>query len=150
MLQIVVGARQVGDAIAMQQTGPVAARHLQQMVHGALERAGFVAVTCHSPHEAGQAARDLNGRQPGRIVEHPGEGMHPAKAPLDRRPQMTRALETAPEQVAQASQRACQSPFSATRSRLSATAVSRWRNFRPEAARGGRPSSVMALRTAAQ
>jgi hypothetical protein len=98
MLQIIVGARQVRDAIAMQQTGPVAARHLQKMVHGALERAGFVAVTCHGPHEAGQAALDLNGRQPGRIVEYPGEGMHPAKAPLDRRPQMTRALETAPEQ----------------------------------------------------
>ena len=29
----------------MQQTGPVAARHLQETVHRALERTGFVAVT---------------------------------------------------------------------------------------------------------
>ena len=41
-------------------------------------------------------------------------------------------------------------PFSATRSRLAATFSSRLLSVRPEAASGGRPSSVIALRTAAQ
>jgi hypothetical protein len=47
-------------------------------------------------------------------------------------------------------QRRYQSPFCVTRARLAATTSSRSWSRSPEAASGGRPSSVRALRTAAQ
>src|SRR5881398_2283689 len=61
-----------------------------------------------------------------------------------------RPLHAAGDQLAQPRQPGRDAPFSATRSRLAATFSSRLLSVRPEAASGGRPSSVIALRTAAQ
>jgi hypothetical protein len=76
--------------------------------------------------------------------------MHPAIDPLDGWPEGGGALEAPGDQLAQPRERRRAAPFSTTRSRLSATASSRALSFSPEAASGVRPSSVMALRTAAQ
>ena len=86
----------------------------------------------------------------GCVGENAGGAVHPAVGPLDVRPEGRGSFQAAADQRAEPRQRRRGPPFSATRSRLSATASSRALSFSPEAASGGRPSSVMALRTAAQ
>ena len=111
-------------------------------------RAG--AVAGHGPDRAVEAASDGGGGLANLVAQDVGGPVHPAIDALDRRPEWGGALEAAADQPAQPRERRRAAPFSATRSRLSATASSRARSFSPEAASGGRPSSVMALRTAAQ
>ena len=111
-------------------------------------RAG--AVAGHGGHQAVEAPPDHGGVLAALVAEDVRRPMHPAVGPLDRRPEGGGALQAAADQPAQPRERRRVAPFSATRSRLSATASSRARSFSPEAASGGRPSSVMALRTAAQ
>src|SRR5689334_20210780 len=61
-LEVVVGARQVGDGVAVEQAGAVAAGHLQEVVDGAGERAGLGAVARHG----GEQARRGGGAPPRR------------------------------------------------------------------------------------
>src|SRR4051812_50215763 len=68
---------------------------------------------------------------------------------LDVRPELGRALQTAADQPAQPRERWRGAPFSATRSRLSATASSRALSCSPEAASGGGASAGVGLRPAA-
>ena len=149
-LEVVVGARQVGDGVAAEQAGAVAAGHLQEVVDGAGERAGLGAVARHGGEQPVEAAAHRLRRLAGGIPQDPGRPVDPGVGATDRWPQALRALEPAGEQPAQPPQRAAQPPFVAARSRLAATASSRPASLRPEAAKGGRPSSVIALRTAAQ
>src|SRR5215213_4005276 len=100
--------------------------------------------------QAVEAALDLGGILAGLVTQDVGGPMHPIIGALDVRPEHGSALQTAADQLAQPRERWRAAPFSATRSRLSATASSRALSCSPEAASGGRPSSVMALRTAAQ
>src|SRR3954470_7243629 len=51
--EVVVGARQAGDGVAVEQAGPVAAGHLQEVVDGAGERAGLGAVAAGGGDQAG-------------------------------------------------------------------------------------------------
>lgn len=149
-LQVVVGARQVGHAIALEQTGPIAGGHLEKVVDGPRERAGLVAPVGHRGDPAFEAALDLPGLPSLCVGQDARDLVDRAIGPLNVRPEGVRPLKALPEQPAQPLQWARQSPFSATRSRLAATAANRSRSFKPEAASGGRPSSVSALRTAAQ
>jgi hypothetical protein len=150
LLQAVVGAWQVRDGMAVEQPGTVAAGDLEEVVHrlGQMARAG--AVARHGPEQAVEAAPDHGGVLPGLVAQDACRPMHPGIDPLDVRPVGGRALQAASDQSVQPRERRRPAPFSATRSRLSATASSRDLSFSPEAASGGRPSSVMALRTAAQ
>jgi hypothetical protein len=114
------------------------------------ERTDLGAVARHGGEPPVEAAPHRLGRLAGSILEDPRRLVHPGVGTTDRRPQGLRALEPAGEQLAQPPQRTAQPPFVAARLRLATTASSRSWSLRPEAARGGRPSSVIALRTAAQ
>ena len=150
LLEIVVGARQIGDDITMEQAGAVAAGHLEEMVDRAGEAASLGAVAHHGAEQAIKTASQRLGRLAGSVAQDPGGLVDPGIDTAKVRPKRLRALEPTREQLAQLVQRTAQPPFAATRSRLAATASSRSWSFSPEAANGGRPSSVMALRTAAQ
>ena len=150
LLEIVVGARQIHDDITMEQTGAVAAGHFEEMVDRTGEAASLGAVAHHSAEQAIKTASHRLGRPAGSVAQDPGGLVDPGIDTAKVRPQGLRALEPTREQLPQPSQRRAQPPFAATRSRLAATASSRSWSVRPEAANGGRPSSVMALRTAAQ
>ncbi len=108
------------------------------------------AVARHGPDQAVEAPPDRTGGFACRVAQDARRPMHPAVGPLDVRPGGGGALEAAADQLPQPRERRRAAPFSATRSRLSATASSRALSRSPEAASGVRPSSVMALRTAAQ
>jgi DDE_Tnp_1-associated len=148
--EVVVGARQVGHGIAVEQAGAVAAGHLQEVVDGAGERAGLGAVAADGGDEPGEAAGDRGRVEARHVVQDPGRAVHPGVGAADVRPEVAGAVQGVRDQPAQAPQEPRHPPFSATRSRLATTASSRSASLRPEAAKGGRPSSVIALRTAAQ
>ena len=150
LLERVVGARQVGDGVAVEQAGAVAAGHLEEMVDRLGERAGLAAVARHGGEQPAEATAHRLDRLTGGIRQDSGRLVDPGVGATDRRPQAPRVLEPAGEQPAQPPQRAAQPPFAAARSRLAATASSRPSSLSPEAASGGRPSSVIAPRTAAQ
>ena len=150
LLKPVVGARQVGDGIAIEQPGPVAAGDLAEVVHRGQQRPGAGAVTPHGPEQAVEPALNRGGGLAHLIAQDVRGPMHPAIDPLDRWPEGGGALEATGDQLVQPRERRRAAPFSTTRSKLSATASSRALSFSPEAASGVRPSSVMALRTAAQ
>ncbi len=121
----------------------------EEVVHRLPQTACAGAVADHGADQAVEAAPDHGGGLAGRVAQDVRRPVHPAVGPLDGRPEWGGAHEAAADQPAQPLERRRPAPLSATRSRLSATASSR-AFFRPEAASGGRPSSVTALRTAAQ
>lgn len=150
LLEIVVGARQRRDRVAVEQARPVAAGDLQEVLDGADQAAGLFAVASHGADQAIEAPTNGIGGLACGVAEDVGGAMHPAIDPFDLRPEGGGPLQAAADQRTKPRQRRRRPPFSVTRSRLSATASSRALSFSPEAASGGRPSSVMALRTAAQ
>jgi transposase len=150
LLQSVVRAWQVRHRVAMEQARSVAAGSLAEMIHRLGQTTCKASVSGHGGGQAIEAALDHAGGLAGRIAEDMRDLVHPAVDTLDRRPEGGGVRQTAADQLAQPRERRCAAPFSATRSRLSATASSRALSFRPEAANGALPSSVIALRTAAQ
>src|SRR3954471_23927347 len=150
LLEAVVGARQVRDGVAVEQPRPVAAGDLAEVLDRARQVARSGAMARHGPDQAVEAAPDHGGGLVCRVAQDVRRPVHPAVGPLDAWPEGGGALEAAADQPPQPRDRRRAAPFSATRSRLPATASSRALSFSPEAASGARPSSVMALRTAAQ
>ena len=150
LLQSVVGAWQTRHAVAVKQARPVAARDLAEVIHCLGEADRPAPVAGHGSGQAVETALDHDGGVAVRIAEDTRDLMHPAVEALDGRPEGGGVRQAATDQLAQPRERRRAAPFCATRSRLSATASRRALRFRPEAASGGRPSSVMALRTAAQ
>jgi len=134
----------------MEQTGSVAASYLAEMIDRLGQRTNLGAVARHGSEQPVETAAHREGRLAGGILQDMGCLMNPGVGTTDRWSQALRVLEPTHEQLAQPLQRTAQPPFAAVRSRLAATAARRSSSLRPEAARGGRPSSVMALRTAAQ
>jgi hypothetical protein len=108
------------------------------------------AVAGHGPEQAVEAPPDYAGVLAGLVAQDVSGPVHPTIGALDARPEGGGALQATSDQLVQPRERRRPAPFSTTRPRLSATAVSRAFSFSPEAASGVRPSSVMALRTAAQ
>ena len=150
MLEVVVGAWQAGHRATMEQPGFVAAGHLAEVRNGVRERPRLAAVPVHGGDQPVEAALDKAGVFLTPVVQDVRGPVHPAVGARDVRPERSRALQAAGDQLAQPRQPRRAAPFSATRSRLAATFSSRLLSVRPEAASGGRPSSVIALRTAAQ
>ena len=150
LLEVVVGARQVGHGIAVKQPGPVAAGNLAEVPDRVGERTGLAAMANHGADQAVEAALDHGGALVLVVVQHPRCRMHPGIGALHIRPKRGRVLQAAADQLTQFCQLRRRAPFCATRSRLLATFSKRVLSLRPGAASGARPSSVMALRTAAQ
>src|SRR4051812_6717347 len=88
--------------------------------------------------QAVEATLDFDGALAGLVAQDVSGPMHPAIGAFDIRPECGGALQTAADQLAQPRERRRGPPFSATRSRLSATASSRALSRSPEAASGGR------------
>ena len=76
--------------------------------------------------------------------------MHEAEGGLDGRPHRGRLDQAAVHDVFELLEFRAEPLFPRTRFRLTEMAESRSRNFSPLACKGGRPSSVMAERTAEQ
>jgi hypothetical protein len=150
LLKAIVGARQIGHFIAVEQPGPVALRHFAEVVDRDGERSGFGAVANHGAKQPVKAAADEVCGFAFGIAEHVGDRVHPAVGALDGGPEGGGVLEAAADQLAQPGEPRRGAPFFVTRSRLSAIRSSRLFSFSPEAASGARPSSVIAERTAAQ
>src|SRR3954452_6608733 len=150
MLEVVVGARQAGHRVTREQPGSVAAGHLAEVPDGVRERPRLAAVTVQGGDEPVEAAPDKAGVLLAPVVQDVGGPVPPAVGARDVRPERSRALHAAADQLAHPRQPGRAAPFSPTRPRLAATFSSRLLSVRPEAASGGRPSSVTALRTAAQ
>jgi hypothetical protein len=101
LLESIVGPRQVGHLIAVEQPGPIAARYFPEVVDRAGEHSGFGAMPTHraeQPVEA--AAHDVCG--PAVVVgEHVGDRTHPAVGAVDGGPEGGGVLEAAADQLAQ-------------------------------------------------
>jgi hypothetical protein len=134
----------------MQQAGPVAPADLQQVPHRGREAPGLglrlppgPAQPVPPPLHGGPCVRGVM-RQDGRGAMDPAIGSTPL------RPQRRRRVPPTPQDRPQAPSGLGHGPLFSTRSRLSVMALRRAWSCRPAAAKGGRPSSVRALRTARQ
>src|SRR3954470_12434875 len=151
LLQVVVGRRQAGNLQVVEQAGAVAVGDLEEAVDGVAQAAAGIPAVAPSVEQAGVARLDVIGRAPDRVLQDAGRGMDPAEAPPDIWPQRAGPVQTLGEQGPKLLQLRWQiSPFSSIRPRLASTASKRSCSRKPAASSGGRPSSVRALRTAAQ
>jgi hypothetical protein len=144
MFQVVVCSWQVGDDVAVEQPRAVAAGDLAEVTDRCFETTRAVAVTGHGTHQPVETTLNRGSVLGVMVIQDVRRLVPPSIGTRDVRPQRRGLLQAAPDQDLQARERR-----RATRSRLFATISRRRFSFRPEAANGGRPSSVMALRTAA-
>ena len=151
LFQVVVGPRQVRHLVAVEQARPVAAADPHEVSRRPRQRPQPRRMPRSSPPA---------GRPTAAAPPRPGPGRSSPRMCAARHTQayiramaghsVAVASRPAAEQLPQPLQLGREPLFSATRSRLAATADSRSCNFSPEASSGGRPSSVRALRTASQ
>jgi len=87
---------------------------------------------------------------PPRIPQDLGGGVHEAIADLDRRPERCPAAQGVLDQTLERGEFPAQAPFFPTRARRSRIEDQRSFSFKPLGRNGGRPSSVIADRTAEQ
>src|SRR5262245_60139971 len=150
LLQLIIGAGQIGNVIAMKQAWPVAAADLQKVPHGGCEGPGF---GCMLPHGPEQSLEPLLHRSPwllGVIGQNVRGAMDPAISHPHLRPQRRRRIQPTPQDRLQAPEGLSECPPCAVRSRHRVMAVRRSWSWRPAAAKAWRPSSVRALQTALQ
>jgi hypothetical protein len=150
LLQIIIGAGEIRYAIAVEKPGPIAAADLEKVVDGGGKRARFGVMPRHRPEEPLQAPLHPCLTVLVVVVQEVGRPMDPAIGDADVRPESGSCREALVEKGGEAPERLGQGPLFSTRSRLSEMAVRRSWSWSPDAARGGRPSSVRALRTALQ
>ena len=150
LLERVVGARQVRHVSGLEEARPVTVRDLAEVIEGNSERADMAAVALHGCKQAREAPPDLCAGLARFIGEEAGGGMNEAVGPLQIRPERRCLGESAADQKLEPRERARRPPFEGTRSKLPATFSNRFFRRRPAASSGARPSSVIALRTAAQ
>ena len=100
--------------------------------------------------EAAVAPPDSGSVQALLVAQDGRRAVDPAEGHAHVRPERLGRLQALRQDHSQPRQLLRGPLFTATRSRLAATAASRSTSFNPDASRGGRPSSVNAERTAAQ
>ena len=150
LLEVVVGSGQARHAVAMEKPGTVAAGDLGEVLDGGRECTGPVAVPEHGAKQPVEPTPHCTGLLALVVAQEPCRRVHPGIGALHLRPERRRAFQAVADLPPEPRELRGRAPFSKTRSRLLATASSRPFSFRPGAASGVRPSSVMALRTAAQ
>ena len=123
---------------------------LEKVVDGRSKRARFGAVLRQRPEEPLQAPLHRGLTELVLVMQDVRRTMHPAIGHMHVGPQGRGVIQTPLEDGLQAPQFLGQGPLFSTRSRLSAMVLRRVWSVSPEAAKGGRPSSVRALRTALQ
>src|SRR5919198_13667 len=150
LLQIIVGTWQLGHGITMKQAGPVAPADLQKVPHCGRKGPGFGLMLPHGPRQPVEPSLHGSSCVLGVIVQDVRGAMDPAIGHMHLGPQRSGGVQPAPQERLQAPEGLGQGPLFSTRSRLWVLAVRRSWSWRPAAAKGGRPSSVRALRTALQ
>jgi len=150
MLEVVVAARQICDRVAVEQARAIAAGGFAEVLDRIAQAACTVTVAGHSAHQSIETAPHRGSVLGVMVVQDVRCLVPPRIGTLDVGPQRRSLRQTLPDQLLQLGKLRRAPPFSATRSRLSATFSSRALSFNPLAANGAWPSSVMALRTAAQ
>jgi hypothetical protein len=150
LFKSVLGGGKSGDAIAVKQAGPVAPGDLPKVLQRGCEGAGSGLVAGHRPAQSPQAGFDRRCRTLVPIAEEVGGMRNPAIPLAHVGPQGCRVGQAPCKPGVQAPKVRWHGPLFSTRSRLSVLGLRRSGSGRPEASRGGRPSSVRALRTAAQ
>src|SRR3990170_557581 len=110
----------------------------------------LLAITQHRSQQAAEPAADGCRRRLLGVGKNLRGLMAPRKPTPAAGPMRCRFVQAAVDQLLQFLELAREPLFSATRSRLWEMCVNRSRSLRPAATSGGRPSSVIALRTAAQ
>lgn len=150
LFQIIIGTREFRDTLAVEQTRPITAADFEKMVDRRRERARSGLVPGHRSKQPLQAPLDRCPPELVLVVQDVRRLLDPAIGHPHVGPQGRRVIEAALEDRLQASELFGQAPLFSTRSRLSEMAVRRSWSFSPEAAKGGRPSSVRARRTALQ
>ena len=149
-LQIVVGPRQAGGVVAVEQARRVAGRDLLELFDGWCQRPERILPVGHlleqilvrSPHGSSRSFFMI-----GQDVRCP---VNPLVGLADRRPQRSRGPKPLRQEAPKVLERYRQPPFSPTRSIESWMAARRPWSYKPEAASGRRPSSVSALLIARQ
>lgn len=150
LLQSIVGARQVGHVITRKETGPVTGADLEEVRHGWLHGAERGLIAAQLVEQGRQASSNLVARGFVGVGEQVGGALDPLIGGPDGRPERGRRREPLSDQRLESPQFGRQPPFSVSRLREASIAVSRSWSWSPDAHRGGRPSSVSALRTAKQ
>ena len=148
LLQVVVGPWEIRDLRAMKEAGPVAPGHLEEGDPRRRKAPGSRSGSHHRAQQAAQATLHHGPRLLAFVGEEMSRLMDPAVGNAHIGPQGRRRGQAPLEECVQPDERLREPPLFATRSRLWEIAVSRSCSLRPEAARGGCPSSVRALRTA--
>jgi hypothetical protein len=134
----------------VKETGPVTPRDFAEVVQRRGECPSGRLVSRESPYEATETALDGSPCQLGLVGEDLRNTMHPGVGHTHVGPQKGGRSQTSLEQGVEPGQRLGQRPFFPSRSRLWEMPVSRSYSLRPAATKGGRASSVSALRTALQ
>lgn len=160
LFQVVVGAGQIRHVVAVEQTWPIALGDLQEVPQRCGQR---TACSCSTPDSSEQRClRAANRRAPTppRIPENLGRLVHQSEADLHLRPQRCAIPQAAIHQTLPRRQFLAEPPFFPMPSELARMADNRSCSLSPLGRKGsdepteeggsGRPSSVMADRTAEQ
>jgi hypothetical protein len=83
LLQRIIGARHIGEAITETQPRPVAARDLEKVLQGRGQGAGFVSMTFHGAEQTLHASFDLGLFALSVIGQQMSRPMYPLVGPLD-------------------------------------------------------------------
>ena len=150
LFQIIIGPGQLRHGIAGKEAWPGTAGDLPEVHQRRSKSPCGSLVSCHRASESSEATLYGQCLALVLITKDLGRPMDPVIPHTDVRPQSRCIDQAAPKQGLQPAQLLGQGPLFAPCSRLAAIALRRSWSLSPEASRGGRPSSVSALRTAAQ
>ena len=150
LFQILLGPGQIRYWIAGKASWPVTAGALPEVP----QRWGTRASRSLGPRQRAQASPEAALHRRDLVLllvaEDVGRRMDPVRAHPDVGPSISRVPQAPRQQARQSTEFLGHGPLFSTRSILAVIAVRRSWSVSPEASRGGRPSSVRALRTAAQ
>ena len=150
LLQVVIGPWEIRDLIAVKEAWPVAPGHLEEVDERRRQGPDGRSVPHHRAQQTAQATFYYCPRLLVFVGEDMSYPMDPVVGKAHIGPQGSCLGQAPLEECLQSGKRLWESPLFATPSRLWEIVVSRSCSLSPEAARGGCPSSVRALRTALQ
>ncbi len=148
VFQGIIGPWYIRHVIAVEEAWPVTPGHFEKGRQHRSKRAGSSLVLRHGTEQALHATLHRRPIELGLVVEDMDDSIHPSIGNAHIRLQSRGVRQAPPQKNPQTDERFGETPLLAPRSRLSAIAVRRSCSLSPSATRGGRPSSVRALRTA--
>ena len=150
LFQAVVGAGQIGHVVAVEQPRPVTLGDLQEVPQRRGQRAASFRPASHSSEQRFIRAANRRTPTPPGIPENLGRLVHERIADLHVRPPSGGVLKAAIHHVLQRRQFPAEAPFFRMPCKLTRIVDNRSCSLNPLGCKGGRPSSVMAERTAEQ